>query len=573
MTSNDLDPTGAAALFFAGARRAGLARVVISPGSRSTPLAIAASRDPELEIAIHLDERTAAFAALGEAKATGVPVALVCTSGTAAANYLPAVAEASLSHVPLVVITADRPPEHLGWGVGQSFDQRGLYQRQVREEFTMPVGASGGAAFYERVGWRATGTATSQTGPVHVNWPFRLPLEPVAAAPTTTFDRRATPGQPVSTASPGEAHLFESDVESLQNFLSQAERPVIIAGPDTVTHRSPRVTGSSQALVDAAASRNVPILADVLSGLWGSSGLVEAPAHVVHRTPLDGVDAVIRVGQTPTNKATRLWWEQLDAPVALIDPRDEWHDPSHNIDLRLTSEPTALLTRAFETTPTARQEHLQEWLDHGAMARERVDRVLLESSSFTEAHVAAAIAQSSPGVVVASSSMPVRDLDMFGSVDHEDLVLANRGINGIDGVVATATGVARAYGQPITVLIGDVAALHDIGSILDAARQHIPLRIVIPNNDGGGIFSMLPIKETILDDEFNRLFHTPHGTSFEFLGALDGVGYEKVTSIEDLSGGLDRPANPDGVSVIEVPVSTPERLEIASALKTALEQP
>lgn len=558
MTAPTLDSTAAAEHFFAGAVAAGLSRAVVSPGSRSTPLTIAADRTPGLEVSVHLDERSAAFAALGEAKATGVPILLVCTSGTAAANYLPAVAEAAMANVPLVVVTADRPPEHQHTGVGQSFDQRGLYGSHVRQETTMPVGGDGGAAFTVNAGWRCVTSALELHGPVHVNWAFRLPLEPTGPSIATPV----TPSTPLHPAPlPDERHI-----DVLVDALDSASHPLIIAGPHTLSgHQGP---GEASAIVDGASALGIPVLADVLSGLRGadSRSLIEASALVVD-ADVPKPDLIIRLGNTPTAKGVRLWWESFEARHLLIDPLDDWQDPSHAMTSRLRCDAPSLITRAAPHASPAPDSWLERWVDAGLETAQHRDTLLDTWPTVTEAHVAHAIERvvGTQDTIVASSSMPVRDLDMFTTAGFTARALSNRGINGIDGVVSTAIGVARSSpGGRTLVHIGDVAALHDVGGILDAARQGVDLTIVVPNNDGGGIFSMLPLKAELHEEQFDRLFHTSHGSTLEFLGAHDGISHEFAT--DHLVESLARATNRAGVTIVEVPVSTPDRLRLRASL-------
>ena len=568
MTASSIDSTGAAEHFFSGAVDAGMAHLVLSPGSRSTPLAVAAERTPGLRVHVHIDERSAAFAALGQAKATGEAVGLVCTSGTAAANYLPAIAEASLSNISLIAVTADRPPEHQHVGIGQSFDQRGLFGSHVRDEITMPVGADGGPAFTARAGWRSVATALEQHGPVHVNWAFRLPLEPRNPQITqpASMHRVSAPQH-----APDNGH-----VELVAELIGDSQRPLIIAGPDSCGHAN---ANNARLIIGAAETFGAPVLADVLSGLRGHSSnhLIEAPALSV-KGVVPEPDLIIRLGQTPTSKSTRLWWESFDAPHLLIDPLDDWHDPSNVMSARVRCSPSLLLDQvaARHWAAMGSSEWLTQWSTRGRRISNACNEVLSSWRSITEAHVASIVGAHTPSssAIVVSSSMPVRDLDMFTPVGRSGLVLSNRGINGIDGVISTAIGVARSFPDERTVAyVGDVAALHDVGGILDAARHRINLTIVIPNNDGGGIFSFLPAKRALDATQFSSLFHTPHGTKFDFLGAHDGISYEQVVSgnIADVGAALDASFDESGVSIVEIPVSTPDRLVLRDALSERLQ--
>lgn len=557
-----IDPTAATERFFLGASAAGLRRVLICPGSRSAPLAIGAARSSGIPFAVHLDERTAAFAALGEAKASGEPVAVICTSGTAGANFAPAIAEASMSNVPLIAVTADRPPEHQHWGVGQSLDQRGLFAPHVRTEYTMPVGGDAGSGFYERAGWRAAATAIEAGGPVHVNWAFRLPLEPVGADTS-----------PV-TALPRTTRTLPRDEQELDRFadaLRSAQAPVLIAGPSTVHPNEPDRASS---ILQSADQLNIAVLADVLSGLRGHGPQVSMPSYA-GRTP-GPADLIIRFGHTPTAKSTRLWWETCtDAGHVLLDPHNDWQDPSHLLTDRLTSDPEWLLSRTAEllAAPTAARRHVSDWHERGQRVEHAIGTLLDGYSAFTEAHIARTVgrwAGEVPGrVVVSSSSMPVRDLDDFSPVTTSAPMLANRGVNGIDGVIATAIGVSRAVDSRVTVLVGDIAALHDIGSVLDAARQAIPLTIVIPNNDGGGIFSNLPVRDAIEPAMFDQLFHTPHGTDFSFLDGVENASYTAVSSADALHAELQPPSDV-AVAVVEARVDTGERMSLRDDIHQAL---
>lgn len=562
MTVPLLDPTAAAEYFFAGARNAGLSHVVLSPGSRSTPLTIAVSRTPELPYSIELDERVAAFVALGMAKVSGQPVGLVCTSGTAAANYLPAVAEAAMSNVPLVVITADRPPEHQRWGVGQSFDQRGLYQRHVRDEITMPVGGDAGPEFSVRAGWRATATAIEQHGPVHVNWAFRMPLEPATAA--------ISPPQQLSTAVAPIMSPTSADISSLSKRLEAAKSPLIIAGPDACRQSDP---APAQALLDMASALGIPVIADVLSGIPVATNGPSITSHALLGLHLDlpDPDLLIHVGQTPTAKPLRLWWETLDVEQVLIDPLDEWQDPSHSVSLRVRCALGPLMAALTEQgLAPKRPEWLGSWQAVGEGIEFAVSRVLGSWPSVTEAHIARALIEATTPEdrIVASSSMPVRDLDMFAPAQPRAAMFANRGINGIDGVVSTASGIETASSSGQTyVLIGDIASLHDVGGILAAARNGVDLTIVIPNNDGGGIFSFLPIKGALAADDFDELLHTPHGTNFAFLGEHQNITYLRSTDPADAFESVRETA---GIIIVEIDVNTPDRLALQAEITASV---
>ena len=530
-----------------------MCHVVLSPGSRSTPLTVAATLVEGLEYSIHLDERTAAFVALGRAKVSAQPVGLVCTSGTAAANHLPAVAEAGQSGVPLVVLTADRPPELQDWGAGQTFDQTRLFGSQVVDQIEMPVGGDAGVGHAVRAGWRAAETAHTRCGPVHVNWPFRLPLEPTGA-PMPPVPRLDTPLSTTADLAPAGAELVRS--------LTAMSHGLIVAGPNTC---HPSLPHEREAIFDLSRRTGWPIVADVASGLRGAPAevpVVDAADQVFQSDALPDPSVLLRLGETPTAKPLRLWWERQSLRHVLVDPLRRWQDPSHRFDAILPVSVRALLAAvAGQPDPG----WAKRWVERGATARAASDRVLAEWPNFTEAHLARALSELVPAdtPVIASSSMPIRDLDSFADRSDARPVVANRGINGIDGVVATASGVAGAHptGRAV-VLIGDVAVLHDVGSVLDAARHGVDLTLVVPNNDGGGIFSFLPIHDALEPATYRELFHTPHGTTFEFLAGHRNVRHAIAADARALSSCLDEAIGTPGVDLIEVRVDTPDAVAI-----------
>ena len=336
-----------------------------------------------------------------------------------------------MSNVSLLIITADRPPEHQGWGVGQSLDQRGLFGRHVREEITMPVGADGGPDHSERAGWRAVATAVHSSGPVHLNWPFRLPLEPTSQ-----------PGRLASAlprCPPRQMRRLDEDLERFAVTLRQSSTPVLVAGPDTNPLRDP---AAARAILQSASDLNIPVLADVLSGLRGYGPTAKQPALINTAAELNA-DLAIHVGQTPTAKSIRLWWEGIThSRHMLIDPLDDWQDPSHRFDERLISDPAWLLSSASSAGPARngasdRADHAARWAERGQMVDGVVTEALHGCAALTEAHIGAAVGRWAAGhedrTVVASSSMPIRDLDTFAPTERAITAFSNRGANGIDG--------------------------------------------------------------------------------------------------------------------------------------------
>ena len=485
--------------------RCGVEHACTSPGSRSTPIVLSLVREPRIKCWSHIDERCAGFFALGAAKASERPVAITCTSGTAAANFTPAVIEAWHARVPLIVLTSDRPAELREIGAGQTIDQVKLYGDAVKWFFEVGVHD----ATPERLRWirtlacRAYWTASEgRPGPVHLNFPLREPL--VLDGPLPDDETGRDGGQPYvrfdrprQTAQSGARHPFG--------------RVVIVAGRD---ERDP--TAAAQ-LAEFAARARIPLLADPLSGAR------RGPAAVAHydlllRDPQFAIahrpEFVLRVGDLPTSKPLRAWLAGLDAAQIAIDPDQTWHDPDSVVGLRVGA-PHRVLLEALEGADVVAAEEgwLDSWRSADLAAAAAISDVLGEELS--EPMVARLLAQSLPAEVTlfVASSMPVRDVEEFFPVRGDPpRVLSNRGANGIDGTVSSAFGVAAAGTGPVVLLIGDVALAHDIGGLLAARRLELAITIVLLNNDGGGIFHFLPVAgET---DAFEGHVATPHGLDF-----------------------------------------------------------
>ncbi len=491
--------------------RCGLAGACTSPGSRSTPLVLTLARQAGLPTWSHVDERVAGFFALGVAKQSGRPAAVACTSGTAAAHYLPAVIEAHEARVPLLVLTTDRPPELRAIGAGQTIDQLKLYGDAVKWFFE--VGTHEATAdrlrWIRQLAFRAYQTAVSgRPGAVHLNFALREPLvldAPLPAANDAPLPRaRRTPAPPAIDLDPG-------------------ERAVIVAG------RHERHDGLAEALVTAAAALGTPLLADPLS--WARRG----PAAVAHYDELlrdagfaaaHRPQTVIRVGDLPTSKPLRQWLAALDARQVAFDPEAAWQDPAAVVSEVLDADPAAWArSLAGPPRPTP---WLEAWRAADALAAQGIAAALGEAIS--EPGVARALAALASEVTVfTASSMPVRDVEGFWPVrDAPPRLLAHRGANGIDGTLAAAFGAAAA-GARVVVHLGDVALAHDLGALLSATRLKLALTVVLVDNAGGGIFDFLPVASQI--DAFEEHVATPTGLDAERVAALFGLTYERVDDL------------------------------------------
>jgi 2-succinyl-5-enolpyruvyl-6-hydroxy-3-cyclohexene-1-carboxylate synthase len=497
--------------------RCGLAGACTSPGSRSTPLVLTLARQPGLTCWSHVDERVAGFFAVGVAKQTGRPAAVACTSGTAAAHYLPAVIEAREARVPLIVLTADRPPELRDVGAGQTIDQLKLYGSAAK--WFVEVGTH--AATPERLRWmrqlafRAYETAVGgRPGPVHLNFPLREPL---------VLDEPLPPdGDPPPRRSRRSAQPVAID-------LDPGPRAVIVAG------RHERDDGLGESLAVAAATLGVPLLADPLSAarrgpaaIAHYDALLRDPAFAAAHRP----DTVVRIGDLPTSKPLRQWLAGLDAKQVAFDPEGAWQDPAGVVSEILDADPAAW-ARAIASGPrndlAGGAAWLDAWRSGDAAAAEAIITVL--GDDLSEPAVARALADLPPDVTVfTASSMPVRDIETFWpALDAPPRLLAHRGTNGIDGTLAAAFGAA-ATGARVVAHLGDVALAHDIGALLTARRLDIPLTIVLVDNGGGGIFDFLPVATQ--RDAYEEHVATPTGLEAERIAALFDLDYEPVEDLE-----------------------------------------
>ncbi len=525
--------------------RAGVRHAVVAPGSRSAPLALAcAEAAPLLSVTSVVDERTAGFFALGMALQTGLPAAVVVTSGTAGAHLLPAVMEAWAAHVPLVVLTANRPWELHGFGAPQTVPQEGLFGRFARAAVALPAPeASSTAVVHLRavVSRTVVRSQTSPRGPVHLDVPFREPLAPgPAAAEVVGLEPLASEGRegpfldaPAPARSPPEEALAQ-----LRKRLSATEKGLLVVGPRGASD------GLAAAVFALATSYGYPVVADAASNVrWRGAGRVVAHADVLLRSDaLRGAlrpELVLRLGGGLTSKRLSQWLDESGARTVLLSEDDSPVDAAHRASLLLGGDVVG--TCAALTAPAAPRR--AAWAEAWYAADARADAFLAEafasSGPLTEPQLAHRLVSCLPegGCLVLASSMPIRDVDTFAPSHAARLrVLANRGVNGIDGALSTALGAAATNAVPTVVLLGDLAFLHDLGGLLIARRSRIPLTVVVANNDGGGIFSFLPVAG--VGASFEPLFATPHGLELSHAAALFGAHHVRVKSAAELAVAL-----------------------------------
>ncbi|MDE0607514.1 MAG: 2-succinyl-5-enolpyruvyl-6-hydroxy-3-cyclohexene-1-carboxylic-acid synthase [Acidimicrobiaceae bacterium] len=582
------------ASFAAGLVEQGVTDVVVSPGSRSTPLTLTLHAQPGLRTWIQLDERSAGFFALGQARRTGRPSVLVCTSGTAAANYFPAVIEAHHAGVPMIVCTADRPPEMRDWGSPQTIDQVKLYGAATRWAVDLAVAGEWSGARGRLVAHRAAVSATGvDPGPVHLNWPLREPLEPVADVPVVYA--RAAGGHAVGVpAMPGDSiaaggHAVgvpampgDSIAAGDSTALASYERGVIIVGPDAgrgIKAQNEVVT----AALKLSAATAWPVIGEPIAGARragdDSVGTVIANAdHILrHAAVAEELrpDVVIRLGGTPTTKPLRLWLEACrPTHVLLIDPANRWNDPSFMATRHVAADPAAVL-RALAGSVRRESTWRDRWKELDLIAAQAI-RNEIGQGPLLSALVTSVLSETVPAgtLVMASNSMPVRELDSFVPTEGPRIdFVGNRGAGGIDGITSTALGLASQHDGPVVLYIGDLALLHDLGALFGAARCGLHLTVVCVDNNGGGIFASLPIASCGDEVDFETLFRTPHGLDLADFSGVGGVRIKEVASASELAEALRSSCehSTPGVDVLLVPVDPDADLAQHRAIAEAVE--
>ena len=542
--------------------KSGIETAVLCPGSRSTPLTVAFAQHPDIETVSQLDERSAAFFALGYAKRTGLPAPLICTSGTALANFHPAVVEADSARVPMVLLTADRPPELTDSGANQTIDQERFYGTSTRayRKLPEPEAADRKLRSLRTALCRAVATATgTEPGPVHLDVPVRKPLELTADAGSvpagvpdgtlpegfTATDRPATAGRsgPFVTVSHGSAGVSRTDRERIAAAIQGADSGLIVCGPTDNGGPSP------EALSELADATGFPVAADPLSGhRFGSHvgdltlGGYDGYVSTIDASP----DVVVRFGASPTSKALRHYLRDSGARQFLVDPAGGWREATFTAtDLvaadgtRVTSELAAVIgRRSGEYARRLTDTEADYW--SFVSGREPPEGAVLAD---------AVELAPDPSTLFVSNSMPVRDLDRFGRPRTAGVtVLGNRGASGIDGIVSTALGAGLGTEDPLVLVTGDLALYHDMNGLLAVSRAGVDATIVCLNNDGGGIFHLLPIED---HDTFEEWFRTPHGLDFEHSADLYDLSFARTDDRERFRELYAESVGSAGTDVIE----------------------
>jgi 2-succinyl-5-enolpyruvyl-6-hydroxy-3-cyclohexene-1-carboxylate synthase len=548
--------------------RCGVTDAVLAPGSRSAALAMALHDDPRLRLHVEVDERSAGFLAVGLGRATGRPAAVVVTSGSAVANLHPAVVEADTGAVPLLLLTADRPPELRDTGANQAIDQLHLFGRSVRwfHEVGVAEDRPDAAAHWRSAVARAVGAAVglgAPAGPVQLNLPFREPTVPVSddgrtrAEPFAASLDGRTDRRPWVAIERAPRRLAEEEVAGLAGRMLSTERGLIVVGASAAgrfddagpIHALARAAGYP-VVAEPASNARVPGALAHAHHLLGHAGFARA-----HRP-----DLVVRIGRTGLSRNLAALLGR-DVPQVLIDPDGAWHDPDRTVgDLLVADVAATCEALAAQLSFDASSEWASRWADADAAARQAIDAVLDDGDLPSEPRVARDLAAALPDgtTLVVGSSMPIRDLDQVLRPREGLRVVANRGASGIDGLVSTTLGVAIADAttdgpdrRPTVGLLGDLSLLHDANGLLLAPDlERLDVTFVVVDNDGGGIFSFLP--QARFPGSFERVFGTPHGRDLSHLAALHDLGYHPVERASDLRGALTTARRRGGRHLVHV---------------------
>ena len=530
----------------------GVRHAVVAPGSRSTPLAVALANRSEIRLHLFHDERCASFAALGIGLATKNPAVLLCTSGTAAAHFHGAVVEAHQSNVPTIVCTADRPPELLDVGAPQTIDQSHLFGAAVRWFHDPGVPSTDAASSWRALAARTYGDSVgSRPGPVHLNLPFREPLlgipQELPARNATQLSRR------IHSSS-----VSETDVLPLFEVL-HGKRGVVMAG-----------RGATSEVLELAKALGWPVFADARSDLRICDENVLVAFDPILRSA-NFADAhfpevVLRVGEPAASKVTAQWLSRSGAITLQLQDTEMVIDPDHSASLTFVGNiaHAASVLASMVSTPVV--GWLSDWSLAEVAAQKAIDS--WTSSHWSEPTNARAVTSSIPDGcnLLVSSSMPIRDVEWFGSVTPQAQVFSNRGTNGIDGVISTGIGIALGTGVPTTILIGEIACLHDTNGLWALMQRDVDVKIVVTNNDGGSIFSFLPQSTQVENGTFELLYGTPHGVSFEHLAMAHGVPFVRATHADAVRSALQK----SGTTLIEVPFDRSVNVSQHDALNAAV---
>ena len=516
----------------AGIADAGVAIAFISPGSRNTPLTLAFAAEPRIRDVSVRDERSAGFMAVGYGKATGTPAAVVCTSGSAGTHYFPSVVEADQAAVPMIVLTADRPASVRGTGAPQTTNQLDLYGSHVKTFTDLAVGSDSGRVDGHCI---VESSVSVPPGPVHGN---------------ASFDEPLVPESPVATPEPVEMVAHESSEELSGDALDRlvGKKVLIVAG-------GRQRPGFASALNRVARTLRAPVLADPQCWVTGDATIAHGDLLATARQAFEvhSPDVVLRLGALPTSKPIWSWLEHSGIEQILVD-QSRFTDPLGSAATVIAADPTSFL-QAADPDQSSDLDFLEVWRSMDRAVGTASDEAMRGLPFPNEPEIARTLVSNVPNgsIVYVGSSMPIRDVDTFAVPRSDIRVLGNRGVNGIDGTISSAIGSALS-GDQITLLLGDVAALHDATALAEAQLLGVPLRIVVVNNDGGGIFSFLPQarSDVVGHDIFEQHWGTPHGLSLAAIADSFGLASAVVASLEDFA------------AIVSEPVAEPQLIELVT---------
>ncbi|UYT88166.1 2-succinyl-5-enolpyruvyl-6-hydroxy-3-cyclohexene-1-carboxylic-acid synthase [Priestia megaterium] len=549
---------------------ANVEEVVVSPGSRSTPIAMLMAEHPNIHVHLNIDERSAGFFALGIAKAKKKPVALVCTSGTAAANYYPAVIEAHYSRIPLVVITADRPHELRDIGAPQAINQNHLFGQYAKwfVDTALPEESADMNRYIRTVASRAVHTAQAiPSGPVHINVPLREPIVPDLSIEDLWSQGKR--GKSYVSAIHGEASLSEKGFEEIAKRLEGTTKGLIICG-DQMSLKA------VDSVCRLAESLSFPVLADPLSqlrsGKHSKENVIETYDTFLKSDKVDErfyPEVVIRFGAMPVSKPL-LQFLKAHEPTEMfvVDQGKGWRDPTLRSTVMIEADETLFCEELIKRLSANQEEStlwLSLWKKINAQTVQAL-RTLTSGQEWFEGQVVQEIVDVVPEgtALFAGNSMPVRDIDSFFlNTEKEIPLFVNRGANGIDGVVSSALGVSTAYDHSV-LFIGDLSFYHDLNGLLAAKMHNLNLTVVLVNNDGGGIFSFLP--QSKQEKHFEFLFGTPTGLNFEHATRLYDGTFSSASSWEEFRHAMNHAFAKGGLHVVEIRTTRTENVETHRSL-------
>ena len=559
-----------ATIFFEQLARLGVKHVCISPGSRSTPLTLASVYNKKLTCLKIIDERSSAFFASGIARTTGVPVVLICTSGTATAEYYPAIIEAYQQRIPLIVCTADRPPESVNRGANQTINQNNLYANHIRffADAGLPETSLKKLESIRKLATQSFEISSiTNKGPIHINFPFEKPFEPESYTDSIPLNLELK--YTTTSELKLKTRAFSKDVNPLIKLIAKAKRGLIIVGPDQYDDKFPK-------LINAVSSKTgFPIFADGASQLrFGKSAkknvisnfdaLVRSEYFLMDFNP----DLILHFGRTITSKGLEVYLEKTSAPKYLINEFGDWFDPTGSAKNALAIKPFIFCQRLLdaeiisESTPEKKQ-----WLRFLTTSDQQAEKIkdqTLKIRAFpNEPSIINLLLNNLPqkANVMLSNSLPVRDFDFFASSSNKDItVFHNRGASGIDGILSTALGIAYSSKNPTVLLTGDLAFYYDLTSLLTAKQYHIPLIIILVHNEGGGIFQFLPIAKH--ENVFEQFFTMPHALIFKSFVKEFGGNYSLIKKQIDFEKHLGKSLSAKNFSVLEIKTDAKTSLQL-----------